>query len=77
MLDEEQAAFADWINDMLADDEVKEQEQGQGWGMIRSRNRSRRYLFPTQDVKHKLPMSLDGKDMYSKMDDGVVLCKVT
>jgi len=49
VLDEEQAAFADWINDSLSGDE---------------------------DVNHKLPMSLDGSDMYEKMDDGILLCKI-
>ena len=29
-----------------------------------------------QDVNHKLPLSLDGSDMYEKMDDGILLCKV-
>jgi len=49
VLDEEQAAFADWINDMLGEDE---------------------------DVKHKLPLSVEGSDMYEKMDDGILLCKI-
>jgi len=49
VLDEEQAAFADWINDTLGDDE---------------------------DVKHKLPLAPNGSDMYQKMDDGVLLCKI-
>jgi len=49
VLDEEQAAFADWINDSLSGDE---------------------------DVNHKLPMSQDGSDMYEKMDDGILLCKI-
>ena len=29
-----------------------------------------------QDIKHKLPLSLDGSDIYKKMDDGILLCKV-
>merc|ERR1712172_43566 len=49
VLDEEQAAFADWINDTLSHD---------------------------QDVNHKLPLSQDGSDMYEKMDDGILLCKI-
>jgi len=49
VLEEEQAAFADWINDSLSEDE---------------------------DVKHKMPLKLDGSDMYEKMDDGILLCKV-
>jgi len=49
VLEEEQAAFADWINDSLSDD---------------------------QDVKDKLPLALNGSDMYEKMDDGILLCKV-
>jgi len=49
VLDEEQVAFADWINDQLRYDE---------------------------DVKHKLPLKPDGSDMYEKMDDGILLCKM-
>ena len=44
---QEQAAFADWINTHLGQDE---------------------------DVAHKL--KLTGTDLYQKMDDGVVLCKM-
>ena len=49
VLDEEQVAFADWINNSLADD---------------------------KDVSHKLKLKLDGTDLYKKMDDGVLLCKI-
>jgi len=47
ILDEEERAFADWINYALADD---------------------------ADVAHKLKITPD--DMYEKMDDGVMLCKM-
>ena len=30
-----------------------------------------------KDVNHKLPLKKDGSDMYEKMDDGILLCKVT
>ena len=49
LLDEEQVAFADWINNNLAED---------------------------KDVKHKLKLAEDGSDMYEKLDDGVILCKI-
>ena len=29
-----------------------------------------------KDVNHKLPLKKDGSDMYEKMDDGILLCKV-
>ena len=47
--DEEEAAFADWINKKFASD---------------------------PDVNHKFPLSLDGKDLYEKCDDGILLCKI-
>ena len=47
ILDEEERAFADWINYALADD---------------------------ADVAHKL--KINPVDMYEKMDDGVMLCKM-
>ena len=28
-------------------------------------------------MNHKLPLKKDGSDMYEKMDDGILLCKVT
>ena len=49
LLNEEQAAFADWINDTMASD---------------------------KDVAHKLKIEETGDDMYKKMDDGVILCKM-
>lgn len=49
VLHEEQAAFADWINNHLGHD---------------------------KDLKHKMKLSHDGSDMYEKMDDGVILCKM-
>ena len=27
-------------------------------------------------MAHKLPLAKDGSDMYAKMDDGVMLCKM-
>ena len=27
-------------------------------------------------MNHKLPLKKDGSDMYEKMDDGILLCKV-
>ena len=49
ILDEEEIAFADWINHALSED---------------------------PDVAHKLKLAKDGSDMYQKMDDGVMLCKM-
>ena len=49
LLNEEQAAFADWINDTMGSD---------------------------KDVAHKLKIEETGDDMYNKMDDGVILCKM-
>merc|ERR1712032_1804847 len=49
LVEEEQVAFADWINDMFSKD---------------------------TDVNHKLPLKKDGSDMYEKMDDGILLCKI-
>ena len=51
MLEEEEIAFADWINHALAED---------------------------PDVAHKLKLgrTKEGSDMYQKMDDGVMLCKM-
>merc|ERR1711981_436723 len=49
LVEEEQVAFADWINDMVLKD---------------------------TDVNHKLPLKKDGSDMYEKMDDGILLCKI-
>ena len=49
LLDEEQVAFADWINSNLAED---------------------------KDVQHKLKLDESGRDMYEKLDDGVILCKI-
>jgi len=49
VLNEEQAAFADWINDNLKND---------------------------KDVEHKLQLSESGSDLYEKMDDGILLCKM-
>merc|ERR1711981_1222901 len=49
LVEEEQVAFADWINDMFLKD---------------------------TDVNHKLPLKKDGSDMYEKMDDGILLCKI-
>jgi len=48
-VEEEQVAFAGWLNHQLKDD---------------------------QDVKHLLPISDSGFDMYEKLDDGIILCKV-
>ena len=49
VLNEEQAAFADWINNHLGKDE---------------------------DLRHKMRLEEDGSDLYEKMDDGVILCKM-
>eukprot|EP00092_Neocalanus_flemingeri_P000849 GFUD01000906.1.p1 GENE.GFUD01000906.1~~GFUD01000906.1.p1 ORF type:complete len:613 (-),score=215.60 GFUD01000906.1:166-2004(-) len=49
VLNEEQAAFADWINNNLEKD---------------------------TDVAHKLKLNDAGSDMYEKMDDGMLLCKM-
>jgi len=49
VLNEEQAAFADWINNNLDKD---------------------------KDVEYKLKLSETGSDMYVKMDDGMLLCKM-
>merc|ERR1719249_46567 len=49
VLNEEQAAFADWINNNLDKD---------------------------KDVAHKLKLNDSGSDMYEKMDDGILLCKM-
>jgi len=49
VLNEEQAAFADWINTHLSQD---------------------------PDVAHKLKLSEGGAELYEKMDDGVILCKM-
>ena len=49
VLNEEQAAFSEWINNNLEND---------------------------KDVKHLLPMNEAGSDMYEKVDDGIVLCKM-
>jgi len=49
VLHEEQAAFADWINNHLGHD---------------------------PDIKHLLKLANDGSDIYEKMDDGVILCKM-
>merc|ERR1719402_1093203 len=49
VLNEEQAAFADWINNNLNKD---------------------------SDVAHKLKLNESGSDMYEKMDDGILLCKM-
>merc|ERR1719422_378566 len=49
VLNEEQVAFSDWINQNLKTD---------------------------QDVQHHLPLNDSGSDMYEKMDDGILLCKM-
>ena len=49
LLNEEQAAFADWINDNMGSD---------------------------KDVVHKLKIEETGDDLYEKMDDGVIFCKM-
>jgi len=49
VLNEEQAAFADWINTNLGQD---------------------------IDVNHLMQLSESGADMYEKMDDGILLCKM-
>ena len=49
VLNEEQAAFSEWINNNLETD---------------------------KDVKHLLPLNDTGSDMYEKMDDGIILCKM-
>jgi len=48
-IEEEQVAFAGWMNRLLKDD---------------------------KDVAHLLPIAEDGCDMYGKIDDGIILCKV-
>jgi len=48
-VEEEQVAFAGWLNHLLKDD---------------------------QDLEHLLPISDSGSDMYEKLDDGIILCKV-
>ena len=49
VLNEEQAAFSEWINNNLEAD---------------------------RDVKHLLAINETGSDMYEKMDDGIILCKM-
>ena len=49
VLNEEQAAFSDWINSQMAGDAA---------------------------VSHLLPLQPTGADMYEKLDDGVILCKM-
>jgi len=49
VLNEEQVAFSDWINQNLKTD---------------------------KDVQHHLPLNDSGSDMYEKMDDGILLCKM-
>jgi len=48
-VEEEQVAYAGWLNHVLNED---------------------------QDVKHLLPIGKGGFDMYEKLDDGIILCKV-
>jgi len=49
VLNEEQAAFSDWINNNLSSD---------------------------KDVSHLLRLNESGSDLYEKMDDGILLCKM-
>jgi len=49
VLNEEQAAFSDWINNNLRHD---------------------------KDVGHLLPLNDSGSDLYTSMDDGILLCKM-
>ena len=49
LLNEEQAAFSDWINTHLNND---------------------------PDLAHMLRLAPGGEDLYEKMDDGVILCKM-
>jgi len=49
VLNEEQVAFSDWINNNLGAD---------------------------PDTKHLLPLNDTGSDMYEKVDDGIILCKM-
>jgi len=49
VLEEEETAFADWINGRLQSD---------------------------PDVAHLLPLQSDGSDLYTKIDDGIILCKI-
>ena len=49
VLNEEQAAFSDWINTHLSND---------------------------PDLGHKLRLAKGGDDLYEKMDDGGILCKM-
>jgi len=49
VLNEEQVAFSDWMNNNLGSD---------------------------KDVNHLLPLNDTGSDMYQKMDDGIILCKM-
>merc|ERR1719391_995244 len=49
VLNEEQVAFSDWINNNLGAD---------------------------PDTKHLLPLNDAGSDMYEKVDDGIILCKM-
>ena len=49
VLNEEQAAFSEWINNNLETD---------------------------GDVRHLLPLNGAGSDMYEKVDDGIILCKM-
>merc|ERR1712004_682896 len=48
-IEEEQVAFAGWLNRLLKDD---------------------------KEVAHLLPIAEEGCDMYGKIDDGIILCKV-
>ena len=66
VLNEEQAAFADWINDNLKND--KDVEHQLPLSVIPD-NVSDQY------VTWSLPQEAGG-DLYEKMDDGIILCKM-
>ena len=66
VLNEEQAAFADWINDNLDNDKDVEHKLKLN---VRIRAKKKRIwnLILSQDT---------GSDMYEKIDDGILLCKM-
>ena len=66
VLNEEQAAFADWINDNLGNDEDVKHKLKLNVRMKKIRIELKVLIF-LQDT---------GSDMYEKIDDGILLCKM-
>ena len=66
VLNEEQAAFADWINDNLKDD--KDVEHKLELSVIATTTE--------HDNTDDVTAQDTGSDLYEKMDDGILLCKM-